>query len=229
MSIRRTSTSRRSLPNSSSASKSGRGSETAIAGEKDQQEANENKYKKYRDKLQLKQYSRAVNELLSDKYAYCNVHFLKPVDHVELNLPHYLSIVKFPMYLSTMKEALEAEEYESPSKCKKDFTMIVDAAMLFNEAGSEVHEAAKQLKKAFNVALKEAKQSIKNLKSKETAAVENEDQQETKRSKRKFEKTAVVENEGEPETKRSKKRSEKTAVVENEVQPETEEQSSSEV
>lgn len=223
MSIRRTSTGRRSLP-------SGRGSETAVPGKKDQQKPDKNKNKKkYRDKVRLKQYSRAVNELLSDKYAYCNVHFLKPVDHVELNLPHYLSIVKFPMYLSTMKEALEAKEYKSSSKCKKDFAMIVDAAMLFNEAGSTVHEAAKQLKRAFIVALKEAKQSIKNLKSEETSVVENEDEQETKRSKRKFEKTAVVENEGEPETKRSKKRSEKTAVVENEVQPETEEQSSSEV
>lgn len=148
-------------------------------------------------------HSLTIDELLSDKYADCNVHFLKPVDDVEIKLPHYLSIVKFPMYLSTIKEAIQAGEYkDSRSGCKKDFMMIVDAAMLFNGVDTDVHKAAYKLKRAFNVILKE-KKSKKG--SEEAAVVENEDQQERRRSKRKSDKTAVVENEDQQETKRSKK------------------------
>lgn len=51
---------------------------------------------KQKQATELKHCYRVINELLSDKYSDCNVHFLYPVDHVALNLPHYRSIVEFP-------------------------------------------------------------------------------------------------------------------------------------
>ncbi|KAI7786115.1 bdf1 transcription factor [Diaporthe eres] len=136
----------------------------------------------WKKKHRFKYCSLTIDELLSDKYANCNVHFLKPADDFEIKLPHYLSIVKFPMYLSTIKEAIEAGEYkDSHTKCKKDFMMIVDAAMLFNDPTTDVHKAADKLKRAFMVVLKEIKSKKR---SEEAAVVENEDQQETKRSKK---------------------------------------------
>lgn len=156
----------------------------------------------WKKKYRFNYCSRTIDELLSDKYANCNVHFLKPADDFEIKLPHYLSIVKFPMYLSTIKEAIKAGEYkDSHTKCKKDFMMIVDAAMLFNDPTTDVHKAADKLKRAFNVVLKEKR----SKKESEEVAVENEDQQERRRSKRKSDKTAVVGNEDQQETKRSKK------------------------
>ncbi|KAK7701686.1 hypothetical protein SLS64_010134 [Diaporthe eres] len=159
----------------------------------------------YENNHRLEPCKLAFNELLSDKYADCNVHFLKPLHQVELKLPQYMSIFKVPMYLSTMKEAVEAGKYEHASEFKKDFMRILETAKLFNVADSAVHEAANKLKREFKVVWKEAKQSKK---SEKTAVVENEDQQKTRRSKRKSDKTAAIENEGRPETKRSKKRSE---------------------
>lgn len=131
---------------------------------------------KKKQEAELKHCYRVVNELLSDKYAGCNVHFLYPVDHVALNLPHYRSIVEFPMDISTMKENMEDGEYRSAREFKKDFMKVVNAARLFNETGSEVYEAANELQRVFNEVWEETKKA--SGKSKEESVVENEDQPE---------------------------------------------------
>lgn len=131
---------------------------------------------KKKQEAELKHCYRVVNELLSDKYAGCNVHFLYPVDHVALNLPHYRSIVEFPMDLSTMKENMEDGEYRSAREFKKDFMKVVNAARLFNETGSEVYEAANELQRVFNEVWKETKKA--SGKSKKDSVVESEDQPE---------------------------------------------------
>lgn len=131
---------------------------------------------KKKQERELKHCYRVVNELLSDKYADCNVHFLYPVDHVALNLPHYRSIVEFPMDLSTMKENMEDGEYRSAREFKKDFMKVVNAARLFNETGSEVYAAANELQRVFNEVWEETKKASR--KSEKYVAVESEDQPE---------------------------------------------------
>lgn len=116
---------------------------------------------KKKQESELKHCYRVINELLSDKYAGCNVHFLYPVDHVALNLPHYRSIVEFPMDLGTMKENMEDGEYRSAREFKKDFMKVVNAARLFNEKGSEVYEAANELQRVFEMVWEETKKSGK--------------------------------------------------------------------
>lgn len=131
---------------------------------------------KKKQEAELKHCYRVVNELLSDKHTDCNVHFLYPVDHVALNLPHYRSIVEFPMDLSTMKENMEDGEYRSAREFKKDFMKVVNAARLFNETGSEVYEAANELQRVFNEVWEETKKA--NDKFKKHSVVESEDQPE---------------------------------------------------
>lgn len=131
---------------------------------------------KKKQEAELNHCYRVINELLSDKYASCNAYFLYPVDHVALNLPHYRSIVEFPMDLSTMKENMEDGEYRSAREFKKDFMKVVNAARLFNETGSEVYEAANELQRVFNEVWDETKKASR--KSEKNAAVEKEDQPE---------------------------------------------------
>lgn len=111
---------------------------------------------------EIKHCYRAINELLSDKYADCNAYFLDPVDHVALNLPHYRSIVEFPMDLGTIKENMEDGEYRIAREFKKDFMKVINAARLFNEEGSEVYEAANELQRVFDVVWKDTKEPGKN-------------------------------------------------------------------
>ncbi|KAK2608222.1 hypothetical protein N8I77_006846 [Diaporthe amygdali] len=113
---------------------------------------------------ELKHCYRVINELLSDKYSDCNVHFLYPVDHVALNLPHYRSIVEFPnaaVDLSTMKENMEDGEYKAAKEFREDFKRVVHAAKLFNQDGSEVFEAANKLDEVFKTVWDETKQDKK--------------------------------------------------------------------
>lgn len=131
---------------------------------------------KKKQEVELKHCYRVVNELLSDKHAECNIHFLYPVDHVALNLPHYRSIVEFPMDLSTMKENIEDGEYRSAREFKKDFMKVVNAARLFNETGSEVYEAANELQRVFNEVWQETKKA--GGKSEKDSVVENDDHPE---------------------------------------------------
>lgn len=114
---------------------------------------------------ELRHCYRAVNELLSDRHAGCNAYFLDPVDHVALNLPHYRSIVEFPMDLGTMKENLEDGEYRSAREFKRDFMKVVHAAKLFNEEGSDVYEAAGRLQEVFDVVWEETKHGPAKKKS----------------------------------------------------------------
>ncbi|KKY37738.1 putative bdf1 transcription factor [Diaporthe ampelina] len=135
---------------------------------------------KHKQAAELTHCYRAINELLSDKYADCNAHFLYPVDHVALNLPHYRSIVEFPMDLSTIKEKMEDGEYRIAKEFKKDFMKVVNAARLFNEKGSGVYEAANRLQRVFDVVWMETKETVK--KSDKSAVVDKDTQPEEEQS-----------------------------------------------
>lgn len=101
--------------------------------------------------------SRVINELLSDKYADYTAHFLEPVNHVEWILPSLLSIFKFPMHLSAMRDDLDDGKYSSAGEFRKDFLRVVDIARWFNEKGSEVYKAADKLEELFDAVWKETK------------------------------------------------------------------------
>ncbi|KAI3395078.1 hypothetical protein diail_1835 [Diaporthe ilicicola] len=114
-----------------------------------------------RQERELNHCYRAINELLSDKHSDCNTHFLDPFDHVAKNVPHYGSVVKSPMDLSTMKEKLEGFEYKFARHFKADFKRVVNAARLFHVKGSEVLKAANKLEEVFKVVWAETRHTKK--------------------------------------------------------------------
>lgn len=79
---------------------------------------------------------------------YINI-FMFPVDPVALNIPEYLSIIKKPMDLSTIRKKIDNHAYTSGDQINTDVLLMVDNAMTFNRPGEFVHIAAEMVKKAW--------------------------------------------------------------------------------
>ena len=75
--------------------------------------------------------------------------FLKPVDHVALNLPDYPTIIKKPMDLGTIEKKLEARSYSNPGEFVDDIRLVWANARRYNPAGTIVHGAATHFRNIF--------------------------------------------------------------------------------
>jgi len=73
-----------------------------------------------------------------------------PIDPIELGLPNYFQIIKRPMDLGIIKKRLEAEEFYSLDDFKNDVKLTFNNAMTYNEAGSVIHDMAKDLMAKFD-------------------------------------------------------------------------------
>jgi len=71
--------------------------------------------------------------------------FREPVPHVELNLIDYLTVVKTPMDLGTLRSKLDGHLYNSENECAEDIRLIWYNAMLYNAPGAAVYVKAKVL------------------------------------------------------------------------------------
>lgn len=58
--------------------------------------------------------------------------FRHPVDFVGLGLPDYPEVIKFPMDLSTVKQNLKQDEYQSMQDFLLDLQLIWDNCKLYN-------------------------------------------------------------------------------------------------
>lgn len=66
--------------------------------------------------------------------------FLKPVDHVALNIPDYPLIVKEPMDLSRVHKKLHSGMYSNPMQFAGDMRKIWANAILYNPKSSPIYE-----------------------------------------------------------------------------------------
>lgn len=66
--------------------------------------------------------------------------FLKPVDHVALNIPDYPLIVKEPMDLSKVHKKLHTGLYSNPIQFATDMRKIWSNAILYNPKSSPIYE-----------------------------------------------------------------------------------------
>ena len=66
--------------------------------------------------------------------------FLKPVDHVALNIPDYPIIVKEPMDLSRVHKKLHSGMYSNPMQFASDIRRIWTNAILYNPKASPIYE-----------------------------------------------------------------------------------------
>ncbi|KAL1197983.1 Transcription factor GTE8 [Cardamine amara subsp. amara] len=72
-----------------------------------------------------------------------------PVDVVKLNLPDYLTIIKHPMDLGTVKKNLASGVYSSPHEFATDVRLTFTNAMTYNPPGHDVHIMGDILSKLF--------------------------------------------------------------------------------
>lgn len=75
--------------------------------------------------------------------------FLRPVDYAALNIPHYPTVIKVPMDLSTMERKLKDTQYSSVDDFVADFELIVTNSITFNGAQHAVSFAAQNLRAYF--------------------------------------------------------------------------------
>ena len=85
--------------------------------------------------------------------------FRVPVDPVLLQIPTYFDIIprKDARDLSTIKQKLDADKYDSADGLKADIDLMIRNAVLFNGADSEVGQIAAMVKKRFYELLNIAK------------------------------------------------------------------------
>ncbi|KAJ4901024.1 Transcription factor GTE8 [Raphanus sativus] len=75
--------------------------------------------------------------------------FQAPVDVVKLNIPDYLTIIKRPMDLGTIKKNLASGVYSSPHEFAADVRLTFTNAMTYNPPGHDVHIMGDILSKLF--------------------------------------------------------------------------------
>ena len=75
--------------------------------------------------------------------------FREPVPWEALGLVDYLSVIKKPMDLGTVREKLAAGKYANEDDCVADIRLIWHNAMLYNAPGAAVYVKAKSLSEAF--------------------------------------------------------------------------------
>lgn len=90
-----------------------------------------------------------VEKMKNTKKVKSALWFLKPVDYVALNIPHYPTIIKTPMDLSTMERKLKDGQYGSVDAFVADFELIVSNSVTFNGAQHAVSFAAQNLRAYF--------------------------------------------------------------------------------
>jgi len=88
-----------------------------------------------------------TKDLKKAKYA---LAFLRPVDHVALNIPNYPEIIKEPMDLSTMEMKLKDGKHGSVQDFANDFHLIVNNTRRFNGDQHAVTQAGLSMEAYFN-------------------------------------------------------------------------------
>lgn len=75
--------------------------------------------------------------------------FLRPVDYVALNIPHYPDIIKHPMDLSTIEKKLKNDDYTCMDDLVADFELMVENCQKFNGPAHNVTASALSMRAYF--------------------------------------------------------------------------------
>ncbi|KZV58742.1 hypothetical protein F511_18767 [Dorcoceras hygrometricum] len=105
----------------------------------------------------MKQCETLLNRMMSQKDAWV---FNEPVDVVKLNIPDYVTIIKHPMDLGTIKGKLRSNQYSSPMDFAADVRLTFENAFTYNLRGSQVHYMAEALSSFFEMRWKAIEKKI---------------------------------------------------------------------
>ncbi|KAK9712288.1 hypothetical protein K7432_007222 [Basidiobolus ranarum] len=89
--------------------------------------------------------------------------FLKPVDHVKMQIPDYPKIVKNPMDLSTIEKKLNNNQYITVDDFVTDVRQVFENCYLYNGRESIVSTFAQNLEKVFNNQLRKMPQATPKI------------------------------------------------------------------
>ncbi|KAL8710310.1 MAG: hypothetical protein Q9220_005080 [cf. Caloplaca sp. 1 TL-2023] len=106
------------------------------------------KKKKYQAELKFCLY--VLNEIAKPRYASLTQLFATPVDPVALNIPDYHSVIKKPMDLRTVRQKLEAGQYEHAKEFEADIKLIFANCVKYNGPDHPYTTSAKQLDGIFD-------------------------------------------------------------------------------
>lgn len=107
------------------------------------------KPKRKEAQIGLKFCDHVLNEMKKPKYDKVAAAFLVPVDPVALNIPHYRSIIKEPMDISTITMKLKNGQYSNDKEFKGDWDLMFANCFKFNPADNIVHSMGKELQRGF--------------------------------------------------------------------------------
>ena len=127
--------------------------------------------------MRLRRCWNALKALMSSQMA---VPFLEPVDPVRLNIPDYLTVVKNPMDLGTVKHMIERGDYETPIEFAEHVRLVFKNAMLYNKPDHLVYVWAQKLmeqfdKKFHSIEKEYKKKILSNRHSPDSSSVHNID------------------------------------------------------
>ncbi|GMQ10010.1 hypothetical protein CsSME_00053184 [Camellia sinensis var. sinensis] len=96
--------------------------------------------------ISIEQCKTLLKKLMQHQYGWV---FNTPVDVVKLNIPDYLTIIKHPMDLGTIKSKIASSEYLSVLEFVADVRLTFSNAMTYNPPGNDFHIIADTLSKFF--------------------------------------------------------------------------------
>ncbi|KAF5183370.1 Transcription factor gte8-like protein [Thalictrum thalictroides] len=91
--------------------------------------------------------------------------FNTPVDVVKLNIPDYLTVIKNPMDLGTVKTKIASNQYSNPWEFLADVRLTFSNAMKYNPANNDYHIMAKTLSKFFESRWKNIQKKLPPIES----------------------------------------------------------------
>lgn len=98
---------------------------------------------------QLKYCNNILKEMFSKKHESCAWPFYKPVAVEELGLHDYLDIIKQPMDLTTIRQKMDAREYNTPYEFATDVRLIFSNCYKYNPPDHDVVKMARKLQDVF--------------------------------------------------------------------------------
>ena len=97
--------------------------------------------------------------------------FLKPVDYIALNIPHYPNVITSPMDLGTIENKLTANVYKGMEEFVADCKLVVDNCVTFNGKDNLVAQQAVQLLGVMQKHMEKVPMSVSKPKKKTSEKV----------------------------------------------------------
>ncbi|XP_063684056.1 bromodomain testis-specific protein-like isoform X3 [Bolinopsis microptera] len=106
-------------------------------------------FEKPKQSTELRQCHTLLKELMGRKHKSSAWPFYQPVDHASLGLHDYLTIIKKPMDLGTIRAKMEKGEYTDDKEFAGDMRLIFSNCYRYNPPGHDVVLMAKELEISF--------------------------------------------------------------------------------